>query len=80
MLASSVIGPAKDLYPIFRANGNHLSVEVLQREEVSAHEITTTCPKLGATAVIDADQPMNREMARFVTSVTGSGKDPCHLL
>lgn len=80
MLANSVIGPAKDRCQISRVNGNHLSVEVFQREEVSAHEITTTCPKLGATAVIDADQPMNRETARFVTSVTGSVKGRSHLL
>lgn len=80
MLASLVIGPARDPCQIFRVNGRHLSGEVIQREEVLAHETTTMSPKLGATASTDADPPMNRVMARSETLVTGNAKDLFHLL
>jgi len=80
MLANSVIGPVRGPCQIFRANGKHLSEEVIQREEVSGHETMTTSPKPGATALIDADHPMNRATARSETSVTGNVKDLSHPL
>lgn len=80
MLVSLVIGPVKGPCQIFRANEKHLSEGVIQRGEVSAREITTTSPKPGATASIDADPLMNRATARSETLVTGNGKDLSHLL
>ena len=78
MRANSAIGLAKVRLQISRDRDEHLtevaSENVVESEAASVHEASITSPKLAVTVVAVAVPLMNKEMAKYVTSVTGSAK------
>lgn len=72
MPASSVTGPVKARYQNFQANGGLQNVAGLETRVALAHGILTMSRKQEVIVVIDADQRMNRAMAKFGTLAIGS--------